>query len=180
MYSVVAKITGKEPGLLMRKFGASAMAEAETNTKKAGKAIPTAESEAEESAYRMENGELCQPAEHIYQAMCKAASDYQVKGKNKKTYKGVVAGNVVISPEFIGHGTDKYEIDSRPVRIQKARILRRRPLLKEWSLEFEISVLDEDLLPKEVLNSILITAGQSVGIGDYRPRFGRFIVEEFV
>jgi hypothetical protein len=30
-----------------------------------------------------------------------------------------------------------------------------------------------------VLNSILVKAGESVGIGDYRPRFGRFIVTRF-
>jgi len=163
----------------MHKFGASSIMQAENNIKKSGRSIPSAEEEAEEGAYRLESGELCQPAEHIYQAMCKAAGDFLIKGKNKKTYRGVVAGNVVISPEFIGHGTDKYGIDARPVGIQKSRILRRRPWLKSWLLEFEISVLDEELLPREVLNSILVTAGQTIGIGDYRPRFGRFIVEEF-
>jgi hypothetical protein len=179
MYSVNAEIEGVEPGLLMHKFGDAAQADSEKLTKKSGGHAPSAKDEAEAGAYRLENGELCQPAEHIYQAMCKAASDFQVKGKGKKTYKGVVTGNVVIAPEFISHGRKDYEIDSRPVRIQRARIIRRRPFLQKWSLSFEIKVLDEDLLPKEVLNAVLVKAGESVGIGDYRPRFGRFIVTKF-
>lgn len=179
MYKVRAKIEGVEPGLLMHKFSAATEAEAQKNVKKSGKSIPTAEEEAEEGAYRLASGELCQPAEHIYQAMCKAATDFQIKGKGKKTYKDTVAGNVVITPEYIPHGTREFEIDARPVRIQRARIVRRRPHLAKWSLEFEIQVLDDDLLPVDVLNAILVKAGESKGIGDYRPRFGRFIVTKF-
>jgi len=163
----------------MHKYSDQAQAEASKVTKKSGRQVCSAEDEAEQGAYRLESGELCQPAEHIYQAMCKAASDFQVKGKGKKTYKGVVAGNVVVTPEFIGHGRNSYAIDARPARIQRARIMRRRPLLRDWSLEFDIQVLDEELLPKEVLSAVLVKAGESVGIGDYRPRFGRFIVSEF-
>lgn len=179
MYTVKARIEGVEPGLLMHKFGTQAEADAVSNTKKSGKHIPTAEDEAEAGAYRMESGELYQPAEHIYQAMCRAASDFQVKGKGKKTYKGVVTGNVVVTPECIPHGIKTYDIDARPARIQRARIMRRRPLLKKWALNFGIQVIDEDLLPKEVLSAVLTKAGVSVGIGDYRPRFGRFIVTQF-
>lgn len=179
MYTVKAIIEGVEPGLLMHKFSAISAAEAELTVKKSGKHIPTAANEAEEGAYRLENGELYQPAEHIYQSMCRAASDFQVKGKGKKTYKGVVTGNVVVSPEFIPHGRKEYDIDTRPARIQRARIMRRRPWLKTWKLEFTIQVIDDDLLPKEVLNAVLVKAGESCGIGDYRPRFGRFIVTYF-
>lgn len=179
MYKIEAVIKGIEPGLLMHKFADSTQVELQSNTKKAGRSVPTAQDEAEEGAYRLDNGELYQPAEHVYQALVKAAGQFNVKGRGKATYRDVVKGLVTISPECIPHGQKKYDIDARPVRIQKARVMRRRPLLRSWKLSFTMEVLDGDLLPRETLNAILVKAGETIGIGDYRPRFGRFIVEMF-
>jgi hypothetical protein len=179
MYIVKAKIKGVEPGLLMHKFPLETEAELQTNTKKVGKHNLSAEEEAERAAYRLETGELYQPAEHIFQAMVKAAGQFQIRGRGKSTYRDVVKGHVVISPECILHGQKVYAIDARPVRIQKARVMRRRPLLAQWELVFGIQVLDDDILPRDVLKAILVKAGEAVGIGDYRPRYGRFIVLSF-
>lgn len=181
MYTVDTRIEGIAPGLLMHKFSDAAQVDMQKAVKKSGKQAPNAKDEAEAGAYRLDGpgGELCQPGEHIYQTLCRAASDFAVKGKRGKTYKAAVKGNVVVEPEFIGHGVKDYEIDARPVRIQSSRVMRRRPYLRTWALAFQIRVLDEDALPLEVLQSILVKSGEAVGIGDYRPRFGRFIVTRF-
>lgn len=182
MKCFAVRIEGVDPGLLMHKFSATTEAElAPGKVKKSQKRILSAEEEAEEAAYRL-NGpesELCQPAEHVYQAMCKTASQFQIKGRGKKTYKDAAKGNLAIEPEYIPHGQTEYRIDTRPVRIQRSRILRSRPLLSSWALEFTIRVLDEDELPDQIVNAILVKAGQTTGIGDYRPRFGRFMVTQF-
>jgi hypothetical protein len=190
MYEVVVKIQGSAP-LLMHKFSMEATAELEGTVKSRKTGPPAPEVEAEQSAYRLDpangdkKGQLCVPGEHIYQTMVKAASSFQVKGQGKKTFKDPVKGGVDVSPEYSGITSLKgeklydYAIDKRPARIGTSRVLRARPRLEEWSVEFKLSVLDERILPVEVLQSILVRAGQHNGIGDYRPRFGKFIVTRF-
>jgi hypothetical protein len=70
--------------------------------------------------------------------------------------------------------------DSRTVVIKatKGRIVRIRPKLENWELDFTIQLISDDL-PVEVVKSALDDAGREGGIGDYRPRFGRFIVTSF-
>jgi hypothetical protein len=68
-------------------------------------------------------------------------------------------------------------IDRRAVVVQRARIMRERPRFDNWGLSFVIETLDEQL-PVSAIKEILDYAGK-VGLGDYRPRFGRFIVTEF-
>lgn len=62
------------------------------------------------------------------------------------------------------------------VVIQRARILRTRVIFENWSttieVNYETSVIDLQMLQKWV-----ITAGQIVGLCDWRPRYGRFNVK---
>lgn len=179
-----AIIRGVKPGLLMHRFSDGSISE-DREPKPHVVDHGTPQEQAESVCYRDESGNLYQPAEHILQCLVKAGTNFQVKGKGKKTYKDAIKGNLTIEPECITHFKDDgsprkdFTIDSRPVRIKNARIMRHRPLLSEWRLEFSILVLDEKLIPGETMNAILVSAGQTIGIGDYRPRFGRFIVESF-
>lgn len=179
MKTFEVEIEGAPPGLLMRKFSVEAETELEDEIKKTKRDHGTVEEQAEQAAYRDGDGHLCQPAEHIYQAMCKAAVEFQIKGRGKKTYKDSIKGNVLIEPDLIPHVADDYLIDSRPARVIRARIMRHRPHLRQWRLAFTVQLIDGDAVPARVLNRILARAGESVGIGDYRPRFGRFTVTKF-
>jgi len=171
-------IKGVSPGILMHRFPEMTEADLQNSVKPRTRGRGTREEEAESVAYRLETGELYHPAEHIYGAMVRAAGDFQIQGRGKKTYRDLVKGSVIVAPEQIVHNTNDYDIDSRPVVIQRARVIRHRPLLRDWELSFELSALDEGL-PVEVLNAIVVRAGEQFGIGDYRPRFGRFIVTRF-
>lgn len=136
------------------------------------------------------NNEIVQPAEHIWQSMVRSAVNFRIKGKGRKTYKDMISRAVIVEPDLVSFGitlpeeitTDPSQpvyIDIRPVRIQRARVMRERlALRKGWQLSFEILCLD-DQLPTEVLQAILTYSGESIGIGDYRPRFGRFRVVQF-
>jgi len=98
--------------------------------------------------------------------------------------------NVFIDPEKILFGipepkeldTDpdkELYLDMRPVVIQRARVVRLRPCFKSgWKLEFTINVIDDEL-PSGILQDVLVLAGKTVGVGDYRPKFGRFSVMHF-
>jgi hypothetical protein len=188
--TIEVEISGVVP-LLMHKFSAAAEADLQGDVKKSVRKKETSEEAAEEVAYRLEpesgekKGKLYIPAEHVYQSMVKAASSFQVKGQGKKTYKDAVSGNVLIDPEFIslldveGKPCYDYEIDTRPVRIGKSRVMRHRPVIQKWRLKFTLKVLDDDALPESVANAVLVKAGESKGVADYRPRFGRFMVIKF-
>jgi hypothetical protein len=63
------------------------------------------------------------------------------------------------------------------VRVQRNRVIRTRPKFDEWSFDAELSYDPTLLNPKE-LREIAEVAGQTVGLGDWRPRFGRFHISD--
>ncbi len=173
-----ATIEGVSPGLLQHKFPDIVAEQLDNPVKPKLRQVLSREEEAELFAYRLKDGRLCQPGEHIFQALIKAAAAFQIQGGKKLTYKDAVKGGVLIEPEFISHEVNVYLIDSRPVVINRGRIIRHRPHLPTWTLTFDLQVI-EDGIPAEVLKEILIRAGEKIGIGNYRPRFGRFVVTSF-
>lgn len=70
--------------------------------------------------------------------------------------------------------------DMRSVKQGRARIMRCRPIFRDWSLTAELAI-DESILDEQQISHIADVAGRYVGIGDYRPsapkggNFGRFI-----
>jgi hypothetical protein len=129
----------------------------------------------ESSLYRMEDGTIYQPSDHLENSLVKAAGNFQITGKGKKTYKDLIKSAIVIDPLYIPHLIPKYEIDKRAVRIKTSRVVRQRPIFHKWALEFTLTII-EPQLPSNVVKEIMDYAGRFVGIGDYRPKFGRFHV----
>ena len=67
--------------------------------------------------------------------------------------------------------------DSRSVKVGQARIVRYRPRFNAgWSIEGTL-LLDADVLNPAEVRKAMTDAGNLIGVGDYRPRFGRFDVE---
>ena len=61
-------------------------------------------------------------------------------------------------------------------RVQRNRVMRTRPRYEQWAAAVKVTFNDELLNRAEVLE-LLRLAGEQVGIGDWRPKFGRFVVE---
>lgn len=59
------------------------------------------------------------------------------------------------------------------VKVTTSRVMRTRPMFRQWKVD-ALGILDGAVLSLPDLRSIAVTAGQRVGLGDYRPRFGRF------
>jgi hypothetical protein len=57
-----------------------------------------------------------------------------------------------------------------------SRIMRTRPMFKDWGATFEIIYNDNVLDKKQVIKSIE-DAGMYCGIGDWLPRYGRFEIQ---
>ncbi len=134
--------------------------------------------EAEESLYKTEEGELYIPAVHIEASMREAAKNFRIQGRGRKTFKDLIWSGLVVTPHAIPLESPGWRTDARPVVIQRARVVRYRPIFDEWAGNFVIEILNEQL-EAEIVNKILVEAGQYQGIGDFRPKFGRFIVTRF-
>lgn len=171
-YFVEVKIEGISP-LLQHRFETE---KADNKSKRKVGSVDYSQ-EAEKAIYRDDKGKIYQPASHIEGALMKAAVNFQITGKGKKTYKDLTK-MVIVEPFAIPHLQQVFKIDKRPVVINRARVVRYRPRFDKWSLEFTMTVI-EDQLPLEVLEEIMEYAGRFIGIGDYRPRFGRFRIVEF-
>jgi len=59
----------------------------------------------------------------------------------------------------------------------RAMIMRTRPIFPEWSLVVSFSYNDADFNDTADVQVIFEAAGREKGMGDYRPRYGRFEVE---
>lgn len=60
------------------------------------------------------------------------------------------------------------------VKVGQSRIMRCRPMFREWRTEAE-GILDPNVLDLDQLSQIAETAGQIIGFGDWRPRYGRCV-----
>ena len=63
-----------------------------------------------------------------------------------------------------------------PVVISRARVMRTRPIFNEWKVEVEVNYDDTQANESQVFKW-LEAAGTQEGLGDWRPRYGRFEVE---
>lgn len=188
MYTVDVSVEGVAP-LLQHKFPLPDYDEL-TKGGKQSSGEKDYSQEWREALYVNSDGEIFQPAVHFDGCMTKAAVNFKIQGKRGKTYKDLFKGNVFCSPDEILHGIKAPDVldtdgdkplylDLRPVVVQRARVTRIRPAFRPgWKLDFEIEVLD-DQIPHNVVLEVLTLAGRTVGIGDFRPRFGRFIVTKF-
>ena len=127
----------------------------------------------------LSQGAPCIPAEMIQAALVRAAAQER---RGPKARAGLVVRHD-LRLDYVGP-TDPHALwqDARfrlrsPVRIGMSKVMRTRPMFREWSSELAVDFLPSLLNPQDVV-SFLVTAGEQVGIGDWRPRFGRFWVEE--
>lgn len=188
MYEVDCRIVGTAP-LMQHRYP---MPDLETLAKGGKKrtGAPDYTQEWREYLYATKDGKIYQPAVHIEGALVKAAVNFKVTGKRGASYKDLFKAALFIGPDEIPHGVDvpaeldadadkPLYLDMRPVVVQRARVVRIRPCFKPgWVLDFTITVIDDEL-PDEIVQDALTLAGKAVGIGDFRPRFGRFSVARF-
>lgn len=62
------------------------------------------------------------------------------------------------------------------VVVERKRIMRTRPRFPEWALQVEIE-FDPEVIDRTELEEFAHLAGSLVGIGDWRPVYGRFTAE---
>lgn len=182
-YNVVLK--GITP-LLIHRF--SEAAEAAPKTRRIEMVQRDPRKEAEKAAYIAPDGTYYISAAAIPAAMGAAGASHKATG-TRKTLRYVVPSAIRLLTDALtileGELPAKsFEVDSRPVTIPatKGRIMRHRPRWNTWALAFDLQI-DDELLDPDTAQQLLSEAGQSIGIGDFRPEkrgpFGRFAVVHF-
>lgn len=168
MGTIQVEITGTSP-LLMNKIGVQAFESMSTKVRKV-KTTMTPKEDAEDSAYRNKAGKLIVPERCIKACITNASSWYKM-GRNSA--KQFISGCVRVHPVEVSLGVSKYDIDSRPVVVQRARIIRHRPRLDEWKLKFTL-IYNKNYLEghEDTIRQIIEEAGVRVGLLDNRPHKG--------
>lgn len=67
--------------------------------------------------------------------------------------------------------------DYRPVKVQRNKVMRARPRIPEGWETTQHFDLEETALDPGLLVPVLERAGSLVGIGDWRPTYGRYSIE---
>lgn len=104
--------------------------------------------------------------------------------KGKDITRGLQVTDMVVPVAYKGprdidglwSGGDSEFVYRTSVVVQRNRVQRTRPIFRNWALEVN-GVFDENIFDEDVLNTICETAGMMSGLGDYRPRYGKFTHE---
>lgn len=177
-YSVAVTIRGSS-AILFHRWSNEAVAE---------KAAAAKGSKAKKSdnldsyVYRCDNGHLGLPGEYLRQAIIGAARFRQDPRSPRKSAMDLFKAGVVSTTETADLGVvDPDYIDRRRVLIQRNAITRERPALREgWEATIELMVLLPEYIDRTMLLEVIGAAGRLIGVGDFRPTYGRFAVTSFV
>ena len=135
----------------------------------------------ESYVYRDETGMLCLPGEYVRQSIIAAAKFKQDPRSPRKSaadlFKAAITSLTALAPL----GKTKWDyLDKRRVKVQMAAVTRVRPaILKGWEAEVRLMVLLPEYVGFDTLAEVLTNAGRLVGVGDFRPTYGRYRVSSF-
>lgn len=135
----------------------------------------------ESYVYRNDKGELCIPGEYLRMSIIAAAKFRQDPRSPRKSAADLFKAAVVsVTPlASLGIKTWDYE-DKRRVVIQRNAITRTRPAVKAgYTVKIQLQCNLPEYVSPDLLNEVIQQAGRLIGIGDFRPTFGRFQVVGF-
>ena len=124
----------------------------------------------------------CWPGENIESMIVAAARKTKLGIQAKSAI--IVDGNIPLDYEGPKNAEklwsykpfDKNPFISRvPVVVNRSRVMRTRPIFTDWSLTFTVHYLPNMLTEDNVIEFIE-TAGTTIGLSDWRPKYGRFHV----
>lgn len=135
----------------------------------------------ESYVWRDESGGICLPGEYLRQSIIMAAKFRQDPRSPRKSAMDLFKAGLVCLTPLAPLGVDECDyLDTRRVTVQRAGINRVRPAMRAgWEASFDLQVLTPEYISAALLNDVVTMAGRLVGVGDFRPTFGRFQIVEF-
>lgn len=176
-YAVAVTVMGSAD-FLFHRWNAEAVdekAKAAKNSK--GKKTDDVES----YVYRTDAGNLAIPGEYLRGSIINAAKFRQDPRSPRKSGMDLFKAAIVVTTPLADLGVDKWDyLDKRRVMIQRNGINRVRPAMKAgWSCTFDLLVMLPEYVDRNALRETIESAGRLIGVGDFRPTFGRFGITEF-
>ncbi|GAB4111906.1 MAG: hypothetical protein Kow00105_20430 [Phycisphaeraceae bacterium] len=131
--------------------------------------------------YRNDAGEICLPGEYVRQAIIGAAKYRQDPRSPRKSATDLFKAAIVSLTPLVGLGIESHHYEHRcRVTVQRSGITRIRPAIKSgWRAEMSFLVNLPEYIAPQILHEVLTQAGQLIGVGDFRPTYGRFQVRRF-
>lgn len=146
----------------------------------------------ESYVYRNEARQICLPGQYLVGSLTdprNGAAKYRQDPRSpRKSALDLFRAGVValtdlapIIPANQSGPTDEWDyLDSRRVMVQRQGVTRMRPaFLPGWQTTVQLAVLVPEYISPADLLDTLTKAGLLVGVGDFRPTFGRFQVTGF-
>jgi hypothetical protein len=134
--------------------------------------------------WRCHDGTIGLPGEYLRGAICgpAGAAKYRQDPRSpRKSALDLYKAAVVSLTDVASLGQKNWDyLDQRRVTVQRAGVTRMRPaFLAGWKATLDLQVLLPEYVPPMDLLDVITRAGQLVGVGDFRPTFGRFAVTAF-
>lgn len=176
-YQITVVIEGVTP-LLFHGWNSEAI-EAKAKAPKNSEAKKT--DNVESYVYRNEDKEICLPGEYLRGAIIGAAKFRQDPRSPRKSAMDLYKAGIVSLTELASLGSKDWDyLDARRVTVQRNGITRQRPAFKVgWQAMFNFQVQVPEYISPHDLHDVLNNAGRLIGVGDFRPTFGRFQVKHF-
>ncbi len=173
-YTVAVAVEGVAP-ILFHRWNCDAV---ETKSKAAKGSAAKKSDDIESYLYRNDAGEIALPGEYLRQAVIHAAKFQQDPRSPRKSAMDLFKAAVISLTPLASMGvTEPDFLDRRRVMVQRNGITRTRPAMKEgWRAEVELMVNLPEYVPPVLLRRVLDDAGRLIGVGDFRPTYGRFAV----
>jgi hypothetical protein len=173
-YTVSVAIEGVAP-ILFHRWNVEAV---ETKAKAAKGSAAKKSDDVESYLYRNDAGEICLPGEYLRQSIIHAAKFRQDPRSPRKSAMDLFKAAVIsLTPLASMHATEPDFLDRRRVMVQRNGITRTRPAMKEgWRAEIDLMVNIPEYVPPGLLRQVIDDAGRLIGVGDFRPTYGRFAV----
>lgn len=180
-YVVEIDVVGTSP-ILFHRWSNEAVAEKSA----AAKGSKAKKSDNVESyVYRCPDGTIGIPGVYLIGSMIdprNGAAKYRQDPRSpRKSALDLFRAGVVALTDVASLGKAEWDyLDARRVTVQRSAITRVRPaFMAGWKTTFELSVLTPEYIPPALLLDVLVQAGKLVGMGDFRPTFGRYQITKF-
>lgn len=176
-YAVAVTVQGSAD-FLFHRWNAEAVDEkAKAAKNSAGRKTDNIES----YVYRVDSGELAIPGEYLRGAIINAAKFRQDPRSPRKSAMDLFKAGVCVLTPLASLGLKEWDyLDRRRVMVQRQGINRTRPAMRVgWKATFDLMVLLPEYIDQNILRETIESAGRLIGLGDFRPTFGRFGIIKF-
>jgi hypothetical protein len=149
-------------------------------TAKRGSAIKKVDN-LEAYVWRNDDGMICLPGPYVHKALIEAGKFMQDPRSSRAKqacdlFKAAFVPVTLLCPLGL-----RWEIeDKRRMVVNRAGITRTSPGFKAgWEAAFDFDMILPEYVSQEMFHEALSLAGRVIGLGQYRPTYGRFQVIKF-